>query len=54
MPLTTQLYNVTILHDDDHDHDDNHDHPAQSVAIMTTRISTHQEILYMVEHQHLQ
>ena len=43
--------------DDDHHanhRDDDHDHPAENVAIMTPRTSTHQEILNMVEHQHLQ
>ena len=40
--------------DDRDQRDDDHDHPAQHVAILTTRTSTHQEILNMIEHQYLQ
>ena len=54
MPLMTWLHNVKVLQDVDDHHDDNRDHHAQHVAIMIKRTPTHQELLNMVEHQHLQ
>ena len=54
MPLTSQLHYVMVLHDDDYYHDDSRDHHAQPVAIMMKKTPTYQEILNMVEHQHLQ
>ena len=54
MPLMTRLHNVKVLYDNDDRHNDNRGHHAQHVAIMIKRTPTHQEILNMVEHQHLQ